>query len=456
MTKGKWLSRALHVTIALSFILGAFVVAPSTVTADPGISKWEKQGTPTEDDKVILPGSDIVDFDVAGDGETIYAVGTWLAQCDDESWSPAWGPMDLNSEYQFPKLWKSTDGGITWSDETDEVLDADNLPDNGNAFGNNNGAEDFTFFSHVSVAPDDPDFVVVAGWSYYADGIEYAYDGNTRYYIPVTVVSENGGDDFYWMGCDVVMGIITALDVSMERDGDHEVAVGTWDWETEAPTQGGNYTPDNGKVWRFDGGSYSSNWINASDDYDGWVDIDAVVDLQFSPNFDVDDTLVALTIGDVERTGPNDYMGFWVQAGVWGSQKQWNGDAGLGGYPVLVEHDDGAIVAQIEPDLGLAPPIIHEMRSKSSLCGINGSVKTENPPKTGRPGKRIPGGLPFSTGVRIRSYLGGRWKTAPTGGRIGYSKVMRAVSTKAVPSTTARITDWPGWPELIRPRATPS
>ena len=77
MTKGKWLSRALHVTIALSFILGALVVAPS-VSADPGTSKWEKQGTPTEDDKVILPGSDIIDFDVTGsDGMTVYAIGTW-------------------------------------------------------------------------------------------------------------------------------------------------------------------------------------------------------------------------------------------------------------------------------------------------------------------------------------------------------------------------------------------
>ena len=51
MIKGKWLTRALHVTIALSFILGAFVVAPS-VSADPGTSQWEKQTTPTDDDKV--------------------------------------------------------------------------------------------------------------------------------------------------------------------------------------------------------------------------------------------------------------------------------------------------------------------------------------------------------------------------------------------------------------------
>ena len=81
MTKGKWLSRALHVTVALSFILGALVVAPS-VSADPGTSKWEKQGTPTEADKVILPGSDIIDFDVTGsDGMTIYAIGTWYDSC---------------------------------------------------------------------------------------------------------------------------------------------------------------------------------------------------------------------------------------------------------------------------------------------------------------------------------------------------------------------------------------
>jgi len=131
MTKGKWFARALHVTIALSFILGALVVAPS-VSADPGTSKWEKQGTPTDDDKVILPGSDIIDFDVTGsDGMTVYAIGTWQGQSlqclgadygydspDSEvNYLKVSGPGELYDSWQVAKFWKSTDGGVTWSDK---------------------------------------------------------------------------------------------------------------------------------------------------------------------------------------------------------------------------------------------------------------------------------------------------------------------------------------------------
>ena len=209
MIKGKWFTRALHVTIALSFVLGAFVAAPA-VSADPGTSKWEKQATPTDDDKVILPGSDIIDFDIAGDGKTVYAIGTWYSECGDQ-WSTEMGPYDLFTEYHFPKLWKSTDAGVTWKDQTSKVLDAKNLPDLP-TFGApyTTDAEDFTFFSCVSVAPDDPNFVVVAGWGYDDEAV------SGDYYVPVVVGSNDGANKFNYMGCSMVTGLIISLDVSME------------------------------------------------------------------------------------------------------------------------------------------------------------------------------------------------------------------------------------------------
>jgi len=280
MHKGTWFTRALHVTIALSFILGAFVVAPS-VSADPGTSQWEKQLTPTDDDKVILPGSDIVDFDVAGDGKTIYAIGTWYNYCGDPAvqWMPYFGPFDFMPappNCHFPKLWKSVDGGVTWKDQTSKVLDAKNLPDLPDfptpPF--TADAEDFAYFTAVSVAPDDPDFVVVAGWSYDTTGVPVPDPGDpgnafTRNYFPVVVGSNDGASKFNYMGCATVTGMITCIDVSMEIDDMHSIAVGTWDWEADAESSW-DYAYDLARVWRYDAGGYWSAYWADTGTYDGW------------------------------------------------------------------------------------------------------------------------------------------------------------------------------------------
>ena len=377
MTKGTWLSRALHVTIALSFILGALVVAPS-VSADPGTSKWEKQTTPTEEDKVILPGSDIIDFDVAGDGVTIYAIGTWFDYCGGDSndmWSVVSGPNDLNDYNTHPKLWKSTDVGVTWSDKTSKALDAKNLPDipfSSPPPGYADDFEDFTFFTAVSVAPDDPDFVVLTGWGYDSVGVaaDWYNDGSadeTAHYIPIVVGSNDGADKFYYMGCSTVSGMITCVDVSMEVDDKHSIAVGTWDWEGDVD-QGFNYDYDLAKVWRYDAGGYwSAYWADSSTFGTGWDPCDAIIDLEFSPNFDVDDTLVVLCVDDVEGDAVDsqwvddtdggtdyDFMGFKLQAATWNSIDAWNGEAEFDGYPVVVRNDDYEIVSPLDPNMGAA------------------------------------------------------------------------------------------------------
>ncbi|MCK9357937.1 MAG: hypothetical protein M0R22_12470, partial [Dehalococcoidia bacterium] len=360
MTKGKWFTRALHVTIALSFVLGAFVVAPSAVSAaDPNTSEWLKQGTPTEEDLVLLPGSDIIDFDVAGDGKTIYAIGTLQKGCDPEDmdyWAPSvMGPFDLFSISQFPKLWKSTDGGVTWSDKTSKVLDAKNLPDLldiGAPF--DTDWEDFTFFTAVSVAPDDPNFVVVAGWSFDADGVAVPDpDGGgpavafTRNYFPVVVGSNDGASKFNYMGCAAAEGMITCIDVSMEIDDKHSIAIGTWDWEADV-VYGWDYAYDLARVWRYDAGGYwSAYWADAST-YDGWEPSKAIVDLEFSPNFDVDDAVVILSVNEVnDPAAPGPYLGFMLQAATWNSIDAWNAEAEFDSYPVLIENAGNAIVSPL-------------------------------------------------------------------------------------------------------------
>ena len=361
MSKGKWFTRALHMTIALSFVLGAFVVAPS-VSAEPGTSQWEKQSTPTEDDKVILPGSDITDFDVAGDGKTIYAIGTWYNYCDAGDAAPAmWsagpvGPNDLWSQFHFPKLWKSTDGGVTWKDQTSKALDAKNLPDLTDwAAPFDNDWEDFAFFTAVSVAPDDPDFVVVTGWGYEENGIDVADiefwdDGAnadvpfTYYYVPVVVGSNDGASKFNYMGCAAVTGMITSVDVSMEVDDVHSIAIGTWDWEVDVDA-GAGYIFNLGSVWRYDAGGYwGASWANAGT-YDGWEPCNAVIDLEFSPNFDVDDAIVALCVDWILVPPMGAYPGYIVQSGTWDSIDAWNAEAEFDSYPVVINNAEDAITS---------------------------------------------------------------------------------------------------------------
>ncbi|NLE96284.1 MAG: hypothetical protein GX600_11520 [Dehalococcoidia bacterium] len=345
MTKGKWYTRAISVTLALSFILGSLVVA-SPVAADPGTSTWEKQATPTEKDLVILPGSDIIDMAVGGsDGKTLYAIGVWSDWCAEAYsgyfWAQEPGPSDFFGRYHHPKLWKSTDGGISWKDRTSKVLDANNLPDLDDAW--TDDAEDFAFFTTVAVAPDDPNFVVVGGWGWDDEDL----DGDGRNYVPVVVGSSDGAEKFYWMGCGNAVGFITCLDVSIEVNGKRNIAVGTWDWELESPT----YLNNNAAVWRYEAGGYwSGAWVDASGTYGGWLPMDVILDLKFSPNFDVDNTIVVLGIGDVVDTAfpAGLYPGFWVQNGMWGNLKKWNSEGGFSA-PLLISRDNDLVIAPLLP-----------------------------------------------------------------------------------------------------------
>ena len=61
----------------------ALTLCASPVLAADDTSEWSKVSTPTEEDLVILPGSDIIDYAVAGPyGTTLYAIGLWYERCD--------------------------------------------------------------------------------------------------------------------------------------------------------------------------------------------------------------------------------------------------------------------------------------------------------------------------------------------------------------------------------------
>jgi len=208
---------------------------------------------------------------------------------------------------QSPMLLKSDDGGVTWTNITDNVQDASGLP------------EDFIALSYVDVAPDDKDWLAVVGTD----------DAGT----PMVVASQDGGDNFSYAGdmvdtsAGTAMAYVYDLAVSIEVDDIHNIAVAGINDEASA-TRGTVYRLKAG-TWltgAWEDTSYDLGWDNGT----GTLDTDGVVACAFSPNFDLDDTLVFIGVADGVGTGIA-----YLQSGMWeGSSVAWNDEAG---FPTAVE-----------------------------------------------------------------------------------------------------------------------
>ncbi len=425
--------------VALSLVIGFALAASflpantSMVRASPEELEWSEVTTPSGEGLVILPGSDIYDFAVGPDGDTIYAIGTLfdLVKCED-----------------VPRLWKSVNGGKTWEDYTEEVLDADNLP----------AGYEFDSLSAVAVAPDDADFVAVAG-----DDADWP-DPN-----PKVVISDDGGSTFYntqELKDDSAIpptevGIITCMAVSPERDETRNIAVGgtgtlggmvyrleieldgmfppywkdatialesnftitgstsstlfaTWDgsfvdgssvvvaedlevnvtdWPHLVPEEYTiSYTDTSGQqtatlvIWTDGTPAWSSVPSNVLDitkisgrtrgKYPGWFNCTWVTSLAFSPSFPDDGTILCMgyRFGDA----------YYLQSGEWfDGGGAWNEDAA---FPPAIEIKDEH--KSIEPDIalltypnltGIALPsdyLGYDPESRASFVYVNGCTST--------------------------------------------------------------------------------
>jgi len=300
-----WPARVTYIFIALALALSLVLVAiPVKTDADPGLTKWSKVKTPSETDWVIAQDSDIYDFDIGPDGETIYAVGR--GHEDNDPGDPMWS-----------LLWKSEDGGVTWDDITDELeSDVDFEPLN-----------DTLYF--VAVAPDDADFLAVAGEL--ASGEPFVYG------------SDDGGDSFADTAFKAVStDDILCLDMSADRDDAHGVAVGT----------------DGGELWIYEAGSvWGGTWKEASDvaKYAGWKTSRRVTSVAFSPNWAADDTILCLCAVEAGlHTADPDAT--YQQSALWGTTKAWNDEAGSP-FPAAVKIID-------------APPLFDNINAVESGTGI--------------------------------------------------------------------------------------
>lgn len=312
---------------ALLAIVLILIGIPAATSAAP--SEWSRVSTPTDDDLVILPGSDIIDYAVAGcAGDTLYAIGLWYDECLTSGYQHWSDGENVQNDQLVPRLWKSSDAGMSWKDCTSEVQDADGIP----------SGEEFVFFSAIAAAPDDSEFVIVAG---YDDDYEVMIAGST-----------DGADEFSIAGCGDIEGEVLCMAVSPEIDGVRHLAAGTKDL-----TSGG-------RVWRLDVGSYWQGYWQDTSSYDGWLDspfwtsetdVFAITSLEFSPNFDYDETLVGMAIGvafspdlapaDEFGYGPGGYPAYHLFAGNWDGVDAWNTEAGFEYYPGIFATSEALLFA---------------------------------------------------------------------------------------------------------------
>jgi hypothetical protein len=304
-------------------LIGALFAAP----ASADLMEWGIVNTPSWEDLVILPASDILDYDIGGDGDTIYAVLDMISACTEVGWDI---PADGWGEFA---LVKSTDGGITWTDITDNVTGAANLP----------ASFVWIILTAVAVAPDDEAWLAVAG---------RGSDGNIW-----VVASKDGGDNFSFTGLmnDTTDGNweITAMcdmDVSVEVDGVHNIAV-----------SGIASPPNAGAVYRLKAGTWLTGaWEDTSDaNYPGWdngipTETEGVVAVAFSPNFDLDDTIVCFGIDD-SLGGMNGEP--YLQSGIWESSGgSWNDEAGFPSAVKIASNGDTLQTGIYNRSIGLALP----------------------------------------------------------------------------------------------------
>jgi len=317
MTKTiSWPARAMYIALALAlaFSLVAVVVSPASVNAYSE-TKWNKVTSPSIDDLVIQPGTDVISFAASADGNVIYAVIDGILDNAANHGECSVDEDFYNSENGYgDSVVKSTDGGVTWEDISDETQE-----------------EGLWYPMMVAVAPDDADFVFVTG---YGDEFGDDYDALTNDdpwddgELYMVVGSDDGGDDFTDMVFDPIAGdeVILCIAVAPQTGDAYNVAVGT----------------DAGSIWLYKvGGTFGGSWTDMTTKQ-GWdnaktspltpptMTTTAVVAIAFSPYFDSDDTVVVITTDTTGATPDGGGLNgsTYQQSGIWGTTKAWNAEAG--------------------------------------------------------------------------------------------------------------------------------
>jgi hypothetical protein len=312
-----WPVRAMYMLIAAALAIGLLITAApaqkvsGACTADV-CAEWTRVSTPTLDGWVLAPDSVIHDYALASAGDVAYAI----VEGYDETYS--------NWDY---RLLKSEDGAATWTDLTDAleaVIDVD-------------GGDSLDTLMLVATDWADPDFVAVAlTW----------WDNSASDYLVSVFFSTDGGDTFIDTGEVEDGGVyfsesgpdwgVSDLVVSPEADGKRDIAIAGQDDSSNSALFRCTVTGDSPGAWQ-DATAYPGWDV----DKNGSFTSDLVTDLIFSPNWDEDRTILAVTILDLGGSPPTDYWYARVhlQAGAWGKTTgNWNLNADFENAAIIKEY----------------------------------------------------------------------------------------------------------------------
>jgi hypothetical protein len=266
-------SVGLVLVLAVSLLLWAAPVSAGTLS-------WGDEDLPEE----LELGSDILDVSVFPGGGVIYATTANTVGSID--------PTTIDS------LYRSTNRGESWSSITvkhDTTIVMVDL---------------------VAVSPDDENYVAVANSA-----------------TMEVLISDDGGANWDTLG-DIGSGTIRDLDLSVEKGGNHFVAVASVNSSV-------------GEVWTYEIGAVGADWT-PTHAADGWNTPSEVVGaVAFSPNFQSDEVLVALSAEFSEA--------IWLQVYSF-NQEKWNSGTFADFPGEVVNHGaDANVTALDRASIAMAP-----------------------------------------------------------------------------------------------------
>jgi len=374
-----WTGRLFYVVIAVVMTFG-LLLTPATappVSAAEVNAEWDKADTPNMDDWKIAPGSDVYMPALGADGQRLYVIGTMWEDKDGDGW--------IDGDEETARLWKSEDGGATWDDITENVMEEirDEVYDSDQSL---NWTDMVASFNFLTAGLDDSTFVALGAYLGNITDPPSQYDPHK--WTQVVLISADGGEEFELLPYCPGVGLqdksagtnltdILNINIGAEVDGVRNIAVGGIEnpdrsviggWFNTLPK--GNVT---GRVYRYrTGGLVGGSWEDATTGKPGWINCTAVTWVYWSGNCVNDHTLVAITHNTNISFDPGVFVpcvpdnNTYLQTGTWrGSNVNWN-EAASRGEAALLTTDPSTWWLTKGSTAGVSLPLDYDGTDKNS------------------------------------------------------------------------------------------